>query len=203
MGRHAKPRTSLLRSRTARRAGAVSAGTLVLCLGAAAPAIATTGLPSPPPVPQPVSDAVQQVTTIAGVPDPIATTAPKPAHHQKPHSSKPSAGLSDPSQPTAPTRHLARPTQTAYTPVSYTLGGLRGVATTGTAAMAGRLPSVATTPTVTPIAPVAGSSPLASLPLGPASQDTARILMVALAVLCLGGLTSGHLKAAQQRLAAW
>ena len=89
MGKHAAPRPE----RQLRRAGAVSAATVLLCLGAGGTAFASIGpapIPSPgdlppPPVPQPVADAVHQVSNVTGLPDPLASTAPKPAHHPRHH----------------------------------------------------------------------------------------------------------------------
>jgi hypothetical protein len=56
---------------------------------------------------------------------------------------------------------------------------------------------------VTRIAPVAEPRGLGGLPGSPAEQDTIRILLVAAATMMLGGLASGHIKAAQQRMMAW
>lgn len=203
MGKHAAPRTSPFRGRTAQRAAAVSAGTVVLCLGAAAPAIAVTGVPTPPPIPQPVSDTVQQVSDVTGLPNPLAgTSTTKPHHHRQPDTTKPRLPLGHRTQSTAPTHHAAPATPAQVTPASYSLAGLRGEPTMQTAAGDGRLPTVAAQNPVTHIAQAAAQQ-LGSIPMVPPTQDTARILVVALAVMILGGLTSGHLKAAQQRIAAW
>jgi hypothetical protein len=205
MGKHAAPRTSPLRGRATQRVAAVSAGAFVLCLGAAAPALATTGVPTPPPVPQPVSDAVQTVADIAGVPNPLGTgsTTTKPRHHHHGlHANNPNVSfgatttVSRPSRPTA-----SKPTAT-YAPASYSLAGLRGVPTMRVAALDGRVPTVASKQQPARIANAA-SIRAGAIPLVPPTQDTTRILLVAVAVMALGGLTSGHLKLAQQRLATW
>lgn len=204
MGKHAAPRTPLLRSRAAQRTVAVSAGTFVLCLGAAAPAIATTGLPTPPPLPQPIVDTVQKVSDIAGVTNPIATTKPKPHHHRagnKTDTTQPKLSLTQPKTGTSG-HHKTAPTTPAYTIPAMAVGGLRAMPTVRTASVDGRAPSMAGQPTVTRIVQAAGQQALGAIPNMPPTQDTARILAVALAMTVVGGLTSGHIKAAQSRTIA-
>jgi hypothetical protein len=190
--------------RTTQRVAAVSAGAFVVCLSAAAPALATTGVPTPPPVPQPISGAVHTVSDIAGVPDPLAdTTTNKPRHHRHGlHTTKPRVSIGSNTQSSGPSRSTASAPTASYVPASYSLAGLRGVPATRAAALDGRIPTVASRQAVTRIAPAA-SSGIGAIPLMPPTQDTTRILLVAVAVLFLGGLTSGHIKAAQQRLTSW
>ena len=175
----------------------------MLCLGAAAPAIATTGVPAPPPIPQPVSDAVQQVSDTTGLPNPLpSTSTTKPHHHRQPDTTKPRLTLGHRTPPPAATHHSAPVRHPHYTPASYSLAGLRGEPTVRTSSVDGRVPTVASSNPVTQIAQDAAQQ-LGSIPMVPPTEDTARILVVALAVMVLGGLTSGHLKAAQQRIATW
>jgi hypothetical protein len=206
MGKHAAPRTSPLGSRSVQRAAAISAGTFVLCLGAAAPALATTGFPTPPPVPQPVGDAVQQVSDTLGIPNPLGDSSAAKPHHHRPaaHAKKPSLALAHQTQTPVQPQHSAPTRHAAVMPASYSLGGLRAVPSTRMATLAGRVPTVASHQKVTRIAPAAaGSNQIGSIPMLPPTQDTGRILLVAVAVMFLGGLTSGHMKIAQQRIAAW
>jgi hypothetical protein len=205
MGKHAAPRTPLISGRAAKRATAVSLGTFVLCLSAAAPAFATTTTPTPPPVPQPIADVVQQVTDATGLPDPLAPdTTTKPHHHRTgSHTSKPPAPASHPSTASRPSRPATQAAVPAYAPTAFALATLHHSPATRTAALAGRSPAMAGSPTVTRIAPVAEPRALDGLPGSPAEQNTERILLVAVATVLLGGLASGHLKAAQGRMLAW
>jgi hypothetical protein len=207
MGKHAAPRKPLLRSRAAQRTVAISGGTLALCLGAAAPAIATTGLPNPPPLPQPIVDTVQTVSDIAGIPNPVATpTAPKTKHHDHRDATQQQA------QP-APVKHTTSSTKTppakaepvtpAWRPATFAVSGLRSEPATRTAAIAERAPAMAHTPTTTTrIVQTAGERVLGGLPGMPPAQDTARVLAIAFAMTVVGGLASGHIKAAQSRTVA-
>jgi len=204
MGKHAAPATPTSHTRAVQRATAVAAGTFVLCLGAAAPAMATTGLPNPPlpiPIPQPIVDTVQTVSDATGLPNPLApdSVTPKAHHrHAATHTTKTGVTLHD-------TTRTHRSTPTAHTPTGVALPQaapvsfmrLQTAPTYRTAPLAGRIPAMASQTPVTRIAPAAGSRPLASLPAVP-HQDTARILLLAVAVMLVGGLTSGHLKAIQQ-----
>ena len=205
MGKHAAPRKPILRSRAAQRTVAVSAGTFVLCLGAAAPAMATTGLPTPPPLPQPVADTVQKVSDIAGVQNPVADTKPKPHHHRaggKGDSTKPQLPLVHHDNTSTTTHRKAAPATPAYTVPTMSVSGLRAMPMTSAAAIDGRAPSMADAPSVTRIVQAAGQQALGAIPNMPPTQDTARILAVALAMTVVGGLTSGHIKAAQSRTIA-
>ena len=205
MGKHAAPRKPLLSRPAAKRATAVSLGTFVLCLGAAAPALATTTTPAPPPLPKPISDAVQQVSKVTGLPNPIAPDSSTPSHNhrngthksKKPTATTPTTTVSRTSKPA--THATVRP----YAPGTFSLTALSTPQGTRTAALSGRQPSMAGSPTVTRIAPAAEHRALINLPGTPAQQDTERILLVAAATLLLGGLASGHLKAAQERMIAW
>jgi hypothetical protein len=205
MGKHAAPRTPLLRSRAAQRTVAVSAGTFVLCLGAAAPAMATTDLPTPPPLPEPIADTVQKVSDIAGISNPLAPDAkPKPHHHRagaKQHSTKPQLSLTAPKTDTTKHRKAA-PNTPAYVVPSLPVGGLRAMPAVRTAPIDGRAPSMAGAPKVTRIVQAAAQPPLGVIPNMPPTQDTSRILAIALAMTVVGGLTSGHIKAAQSRTIA-
>jgi hypothetical protein len=209
-----------MKARQISRAAGVSAGTLLLCLGAAAPAMAgTSPLPTPPlsdvptpPIPQPVTDAVQQVSDIVGVPNPIAPTATSSHHHH--HHAKPGGEVTKPSislhrhSATAPsthrrtTRYVATPTSVP-SPYYYGGGLLRPNATQGPAVMTGRAPAVADKPTVTRIVQSAGSRAIHALPSTATPEDAARLAVLAIATMLLGGLASGHLKLAQQRLSGW
>ena len=205
MGKHAAPRKPILRSRAAQRTVAVSGGTLALCLGAAAPAIATTGLPNPPPLPQPIVDTVQKVSDIAGVPNPVAApTTPKAKHHhnrdaQKQTAPQPVVRQKAPSKPAAP---KAAPVTPAYQPTAFAVSGLRAEPTMRAAVVANRAPAMAKPPTTTRIIQTAGERVLGGLPGMPPAQDTARVLAIALAMTVVGGLASGHIKAAQSRALA-
>jgi hypothetical protein len=202
MGKHAAPRKPLLRSRAAQRTVAISGGTLALCLGAAAPAVATTGLPTPPPLPQPIVDTVQTVSDIAGIPNPIATpTSPKPKHHHN-HEAKQQKTQQAPVQHATPTKAApvkAKPVTPAWRPTTIMMSGLRPEPATRQVAVANRAPAMAKTPTVTRIVQTAGERALPGLPGMPPAQDTARVLAIALAMTVVGGLASGHIKAAQSR----
>ena len=210
MGKHAAPRKSLLGSRTAQRAAAVSTGTLVLCLGAVAPALAvagpsptpTTSAPGDPiPVPKPVAVVVHQVSDATGLPDPLTTNkTTKPHHHRGGVTTKPHVSLGRHHDQAQPTVTVHQRTPAAYTPGAYPIGGLRSMPTTAATALDGRAPAVATDQEPTSIAPVAGSQLLPGLPDLTQHQDTARILLVAAAMMLLGGLSSGHIKVAQQRV---
>jgi hypothetical protein len=209
MGKHAAPRKPLLRSQTVQRAAAVSTGTLVLCLGAAAPALAATspspsptvaGVEDPIPVPKPVATVVEQVSDATGLPDPLTTDdGAKPHHHRGPATTKPHVTLGH-AQQTQPTQDRHRKSPAAYTVSSYPVGGLRSMPGAAMTAVDGRAPNVASTAPTTRIVQSAGSQLLPGLPTMTADQDTARILLVALAMMLLGGLSSGHIKAAQQRV---
>src|SRR4051794_17353558 len=217
MGKHAAPRATSMKARQISRAAGVSAGTLLLCLGAAAPAIAgTSPVPSPvsdvptPPIPQPVSDTVQQVSDIVGVPNPLAAKA-TPSHHHH-HHAKPSPVT----QPTISLHHHSGTPSTAsrgtthgagtpaYVPTSYYGGGLlRPNAMQGPAVLTGRAPAIADRPTVTRIVQAAGSHAIHALPSTATPEDAARLAVLAIATMLLGGLASGHMKLAQQRLTGW
>ena len=204
MGKHAAPRKPLFSRPAAQRATAVSLGTFVLCLGAAAPAVATTVTPTPPPIPQPLADAVQQVSDTVGVPNPIAPDSTATPKHERVvnHTKKrpaPATQTRTVTRTSKPAKHTPAP---AYTPNLLTLAALHNPAATRTAELAGQAPSMAG-PAVQRIAPTAAHHPLINLPGTPAQQDTERILLVAAATLMLGGLASGHLKAAQRRMIAW
>jgi hypothetical protein len=202
MGKHAAPRTSPLRGRAAQRAVAVSAGTFVLCLGAAAPAVATSGLPTPPPLPQPIVDTVQKVSDIAGVTNPIAPAkTPKARHHHK-RDAKQTAEQPLVQHATKPPAAKAKPATTAYQVPTYPIGGLRAAPATRTAQIADRAPAMASAPTTTHIIQTAGERMLGQIPGLPPTQDTSRILLVAMAMTIVGALSSGHIKAAQSRALA-
>lgn len=202
MGKHAAPRKPLFSRPAVQRASAVSLGTFVLCLGAAAPAFAATSTPTPPPLPQPISDAVQTVSDIAGVPNPLAAPDKAPKHHRaNHHKSTPKA----PATQTHTVTRTSKPATHATTPAApstFALASWHNPRSTRTAILDVRQPSMAQ-PNVTRIAPAAAHRALINLPGTPAQQDTERILLVAAATLLLGGLASGHLKAAQERMIAW
>lgn len=203
MGKHAAPRKPLFSRPAAQRATAVSLGTFVLCLGAAAPAFAMTGTPTPPPVPKPLSDAVQQISDATGLPNPIGeSTGPKHHHHASKPASKPQAPASDTRTGTPSGKSATHTVVPAYSPNLMTLAALHNPRATRAAGLSGQAPSMAGGQNVTRIAPAAARA-LINLPGTPAQQDTERILLVAAATLMLGGLASGHLKAAQRRMIAW
>lgn len=212
MGKHAARKTS-----QTRRVAAVTAGTFVLCLGAASPAAAASidptpvtdtsvtdsTLTDPPPIPQPIGDVVREVSDAAGIDDPLDPTATETTHHHKAGTGKPKVQVSRPGSDTTDTtstkasKHRSQPAVTA--PTSYDIPGLRAMTGTQPFMTTGRTPSVANTPTVTRIAPAAGSRPLLPWPQRPSQEDTGRLLLVAIATIVLGGLASGHIKVAQQR----
>lgn len=216
MGKHAMPRTP---SR-ARRAAVVSGGTLLLCLGTAAPALADIG---PVPVPDPVEDAVQQVSDTTGVPNPIKTvddtasstdTTTKTTHHDKHkhHTRAPltTSSLTPSDSTTTSGQHPARHHRqqvTAVTPASYEYGGLRGVPMTTSSPLvdAGRAPVTAGAANDTAVlaassAPTDGT-PSAGILTGTGGEDGPRVLLIGLAAMVLGGLSAGHIKIAQDRIA--
>jgi hypothetical protein len=181
MGRHAAPRAT--RS-VVRRATAVSTGTLVLCLGGVAPAMAATSVgTNPPPVPKPVSDAVQQVSTMTGLPNPVPPSEPATRQHRQPtrHASQPtshtSAARLQVTHPSTP--RVATATMPAMTVL------------TRSAALRSSVPAVAAPTRIQP------SSVLQALPAPPLRDDTQRILLVAMATLILGALAGSHINAAQ------
>src|SRR3954454_14456069 len=138
MGKHAQPR----QPSRARRTAVVSTGTLLLCLGSAAPALADIG---PIPVPDPVSSRVDQGSHATGLPNPLHTVShavgssdktTKPAKHHHKHAKHhartplPTSTLSTTHTSSSPAVHTAarhRHQATAVIPASYTYGGLRGV----------------------------------------------------------------------------
>src|SRR3954452_15907236 len=120
MGKHAAPRPT----RQIHRVGTVSAATVVLCLGAGGTALASTGpspVPSldapvagltPPPVPKPVADAVQKVSDVAGIADPLASgTSAQPRHkHRHARQTNPTTHVAlKSSTPTQSTTHRSMP----------------------------------------------------------------------------------------------
>lgn len=215
MGKHAQPR----QSSRARRAAVVSTGTLLLCLGTAAPALADIG---PVPVPEPVGDAAQQVADETGLPNPLdavddatGTTDPaKPVEHAK-HKHHAQARLGTSTFGTPGTTTSGRPAArhhrhhgAAVTPTSFTYGGLRGVAMTTTSPLvdAGRAPVTAGAVSGDSAVQAAGSSPTLVTPAadmldGTGGEGGPRVLLVGLAAMVLGGLSAGHIKVAQDRLA--
>lgn len=229
MGKHAAPKTGrYLTGQQFRRAAAVSSGTLILCLGAGAPALASTIDPTPvtdttvttvtdtvtdttsadtltdPPLPQPVDDLVKQVSDTTGIQDPLDPTAPTGTHHKAGDGkTSPQVNVSKGDRTStsgsAPTRHHTR--TTAYAPSGFAVSGLRAMTGTQPTVTNGLTPAVADTPTVTRIAPAAGSHPIVAWPHRPNQEDTGRLLLVAIATLILGGLASGHIKLAQGRIA--
>lgn len=205
MGKHAAPRKPLLSRPATQRVTAVSLGTFVLCLGAAAPAFAATSTPAPPPIPKPLSDAVQQISEATGLPNPVAPDATsKPSHHRTgKHTSKASTPVTHTGTTTRTSKPATRPVAPAYVPSTFAFATLHNPQGTRMAALDSREPSMADTPHVTRIAPAAAHHALINLPGSPAQQDTERILLVAAATLLLGGLASGHLRAAQRRMIAW
>jgi len=182
MGRHAAPRAS---TSIARRATAVSAGTLVLCLGGFAPAFAATSTATdPPPIPQPVSDTVQQISNMTGLPNPIPPSEPAAPHHRQPahHAAQPTSRTSP--GDTQSTRPSAHATVAAVTLPSTPV-------LTRPAALRDAVPAVAATTTIRP------SSVMQALPAPPLRDDAPRVLLVAIATLILGALAGSHIKAAQ------
>ena len=180
MGRHAAPRTS---NSVARRATAVSAGTFMLCLGGVAPALAAT---NPPPLPQPITDAVQQVSQATGLPNPIPPSEGAPRHHHK--STTNQTPVATKQQPTAqPVRTIAPPSHPAAV---VAIAMPRGILTRAEA-----VPSSA--PAVAAPVRIAQPSAMQALPAPLTSNDAPRILLVAVAMMVLGALAGGHIKAAQ------
>jgi hypothetical protein len=213
MGKHAQPR----QPSRARRAAVVSGGTLLLCLGTAAPALADIG---PVPVPQPIDDTVDQLSDATGLPNPIETaddvagdstdqtTTTKHSKH-KHHSTRLSTTTLKAEQTNTTQRHPAKRQQpAAVTPASYTYGGLRGVPMTTSAPLveAGRAPVTAGAVSGDTAVLAAGSAPTlvkpsADLLDGAGGQEGPRVLLIGLAAMVVGGLSAGHIKVAQDRLA--
>jgi hypothetical protein len=179
MGRHAAPRTS---STLARRATAVSAGTFVLCLGGVAPALAGT---TPPPIPKPISDAVQQVSNVTGLPNPLPPSEGAARHHQKPaHStSAPTTGT--------PAGALSTTVSSSRHPAVVAVEMPSSAFLTRSAALPASSPAVASPTRIQP------SSAMQALPAPLPINDAPRILLVAVATMVLGALAGGHIKAAQ------
>ena len=221
MGKHAMPRKPSRAGRTA----VVSAGTLLLCLGTAAPALADIG---PVPVPQPVDDAVTQVSDATGLPNPLKTVedatgsttdSPKPAHHakHKQHHTKPhltTSTLTPETTTNTSTGHTPRHAKRAHLPgpaatsAPYTYGGLRGVPMTTTSPLvdSGRAPVTAGAASGDTAVLAAGSSPTLVRPSaamldGAGGEDGPRVVLIGLAAMVLGGLSAGHIKIAQDRIA--
>ena len=214
MGKHAQTRQP---SRAA-RAAAVSTGTLLLCLCGAGPAFADIG---PVPVPQPVDDAVTTVTDAAGVDNPLhdsttSTDGGKTTRHSKHrHHSQTKLDTSTLTAPrttttgTSATPRAHRQTP-AVTPVSYPMGGLRASALTSTSPVieTGRAPVTAGSLPAPGQANAAGATPqlirpaAASILDGTGGEDGPRVILIGLAAMVLGGLSAGHIKVAQDRLAA-
>ena len=180
MGRHAAPRTT---HPAARRAAAVSAGSFLLCLAGATPALAST---APPPVPQPVSDVVQQVSNATGLPNPHPPSEGAARHHRRPahHAAPKPSTVSTTTQ-----RQMARPAahpRVVAVPMPVTKLETRPIQL-----------SANESPAVAAETPTHSSSALQALPAPFSRDDTPRILLVAIATMILGGLASGHIKAAQ------
>ena len=180
MGRHAAPRTS---NTVARRATAVSAGTFMLCLGGVAPALAAT---NPPPIPKPVSDAVQQVSKATGLPNPIPPSEPAPRHHRTTKQAPAATTQRSATQHVTTTPVQSRPSAAGVAVAMPTNAIL-----TRTARLSASAPAVAAPTRITP------SSSLEALPAPLTSNDAPRILLVAMATMVLGALASAHIKAAQ------
>lgn len=178
MGRHAAPRTS--RS-LARRATAVSAGTFVLCMGGVAPALAAT---NPPPIPKPISDAVQQISNETGLPNPLPPSEGATRHHRAParQTTTPTAST--------PTAAVAKPV-TPSRPAAVVAARMPAGILTRSTGLPASSPAVATATRIQP------SSVMQALPAPLTSDDTQRILLVAIATMILGALAGSHIKAAQ------
>jgi len=214
MGKHAQTRQP---SRVA-RAAAVSTGTLLLCLCGAGPAFADIG---PVPVPQPVDDAVTTVTDAAGLDNPLddsttSTDGGKTTRHAKhKHHSQTKLVTSTLTAPkTTTTATSAKPRahrQTpAVTPVSYPVGGLRASALTTTTPVieTGRAPVTAGSVPAAGQADTAAGAPqrirsaAATILDGTGGEEGPRVILIGVAAMVLGGLSAGHIKVAQDRLAA-
>jgi len=187
MASHKAPGTSDGGHRV-QRAAAVCTGTAVLGLGVltfgpASPAFATT---DPPPLPQPVTDLVQQVSHLTGLPNPLDAMAPAATPRLNPKHQ----------QPTATPRkvhHVAAPARTTvHRPTPIPMARVVTLSVTRGALRAAAVPAVAAPQVVRP------ASALTPLPALPQRDDTARILFVVIATILLGGLAGGHIKAAQE-----
>jgi hypothetical protein len=217
MGKHAQSR----QPSRARRAAVVSTGTLLLCLGTAAPAFADIG---PVPVPEPVGDAVEQVSDATGLPNPLetadeltgtgtSTDTDKTGHHAR-HKHRDGSKLATSTLSTPDTtgsertsgRQHRQPTS-AVTPASFTYGGLRGVPLTTASPLvdAGRAPMTAgALPQASDLAADTSPTlitPAANVLTGTGGEEGPRVLLVGLAAMVLGGLSAGHIKVAQDRIA--
>jgi hypothetical protein len=216
MGKHAQTRPP---SR-ARRVAVVSTGTLLLCLCGAGPAFADIG---PVPVPEPVDDAVATVTHAAGIDDPIAdstgstdsdktTKHARHKHHSKTTLTKSKLTASTTTTKATSTRTTDRTAaqhRSAPAPTSYAISGLRAAPMTATTPSfaTGRAPVTAGALPAAGQATAAGQTPQLITPAanildGTGGEDGPRVLLVGLAAMVLGGLSAGHIKVAQDRIAA-
>jgi hypothetical protein len=220
MGKHAQSR----QPSRARRAAVVSTGTLLLCLGTAAPAFADLG---PVPVPEPIGDAADQVSEATGLPNPLETAdatadeltgtstggTDKNGHHAR-HKHRDGTklttstlGTTDTTSSDGANARQHRQQASAVTPASYTYGGLRGVPLTTASPLvdAGRAPMTAgalpQAPDVAADASPTLITPAANVLTGTGGEEGPRVLLVGLAAMVLGGLSAGHIKVAQDRIA--
>jgi len=217
MGKHALPRTP---SR-ARRAAVVSTGTLLLCLCGAAPALADIG---PVPVPDPVEDVVDQASDTLGIPNPIDTTeeatgTAKPTKDGDTRKHKHHKAGTDTDTTTSKlttTDSKTTRTHNRFRPGHFEVRELPGPAptytytgssmTTATKAFDAVRPPVTAGAVGGSDVMAAGSSPTlirpsASILDGTGGEDGPRVLIIGLAAMVLGGLSAGHIKVAQDRLA--
>lgn len=202
-----------------RRAALISAGTVVLCLAGAAPALAGTGDPVPVPNLGPVAQTVKPVldllepvvpvrvalhgvTQQAGLDDPLTT--PRKHHHRQPSAHQQQAPT--PAAPratvrgTSHSRPVSHPAATSGATFSWRLPStpldtLAGGTTTAPAPVTATPPSVAATPVqrITTAAAEAAQGLDPRTPLG-------RTVLVILGTMLIGILSGGHLKTAQDRL---
>ena len=156
----------------------------MLCLGGVAPALAAT---NPPPIPQPISDAVQQVSKATGLPNPLPPSEPAPRHHRntKPAPATTTTQRSSTQQLTT-TPQRSRPSAAAV-----------AVAMPTTSILAREAHLSRCAPAVAAPTRIAPSCWMEALPAPLPSNDAPRILLVAVATMVLGALAGGHIKAAQ------
>jgi hypothetical protein len=198
-----------------RKAAAVSAGAVLLCLAGAGPALASTSpLPGPdggvvatsiPEPPQPVLDLVHTVSKATGVPDPFAGTPKAPGtHHRNSHGTGPTLGHPRHHrhhQQQAPATVPATPPITAPAIAPSAIPGLRGFPTTTTQLGT----SVAPPNVAAPKSATAQLAAVARSTVDALARDggvpASRLLALVLGTMIVGLLGASHIRVAQGGIA--
>jgi hypothetical protein len=199
-----------------RRAAAVSTGTLLLCLWTTGTAFADSGTDpltptaaSPvgsasttrPPSRDPIDDLVRQVSETVGVSDPLTTEPDKPGHHHK-HGRPGSGSPTDKPTATGSRTHAQR--AAADHRSQPVLGLSRWRMSAGDPSV---MPVAVRPPTIAHPQHRAGlvaraRASLDSLLPGPSDLDHGRGLLLLVGTMVIGCLAAGHIKVAQEGLAA-